>query len=753
MGLFGRQRRPTDGKLGTFLGVFTPTILTILGVILYLRVGWVVGQVGLQRTLVIVFLAHAITVITTLSFSAIATNVRVGAGGAYYILSRGLGLELGGAVGLPLFLSQALSVTLYAFGLAESLRLVWPGAPVQLAAALIVAAVGALAMRGAGLALRVQTPVMALIALSLAALVWGATRGEGVVGEPWLDVGEPPTFWHVFAVFFPAVTGIMAGLGLSGDLRDPVRSIPRGALAAVLAGLAVYVAVPILLAGTASPEALQRDPLIWSRIAPLGVWLILPGLWGAIFSSAVGSVLGAPRTVLALARDRLAPAFLARPMGAGGEPLLALGLTLVIAFAAIALGDLNAVAPVVSMVFLTVYGMVNLLAALEDLAGDPSWRPKLRVPWAFSLLGAVACLVVMFLISPLAAVIATAVEIGLFLLLTRRQQRANWGDVRRGAYESLIRWSLEQLARRPVSARNWRPHVLVFVDDVERRLDLIRFGSWLSQGRGVVTICELLVGDIDALSEQREKQEERIRLCLQREKIVAFGEVDIVRDVVGGITEVAQSNGIAGLDSNTILLGWPGDRERLVEFLRVVRRLELLKKSVVIGRIQPGLIPKEGQRREIHVWWGGLQRNGDLMLLLAHLLTRNRDWGDARIRIVSLASNELMLAETEKQLKDLLAEIRISAEPTVMLRPKDRKVSEIISETSSQADVVFLGLDVPDREALPDYADRLAELGTSLRTVFYVKNSSLFVGSLVESADSAQEIPEPPVEVAPDRVE
>jgi amino acid transporter len=737
-----RKRRPDDGRLGTFLGVFTPTILTILGVILYLRVGWVVGQVGLARTLLIVVLAHAITLITTLSFSAIATNVRVRAGGAYYIISRGLGLELGGAIGLPLFLSQALAVTLYAFGLAESLRFVWRGAPVQLFAFLIVGAVGALAFRGAKVALRAQVPVMLLIAVSLAALAGGASRG-GVAGDVAVGGAEAPSFWLVFAVFFPAVTGIMAGLGLSGDLRDPIRSIPRGSLAAVAAGFVVYVSVPFLLAGSASPEALAADPLIWTRIAPLGALLVLPGLWGAIFSSAIGSALGAPRTIQALAGDRLAPAVLARPIGPAGEPLFAHALTIGIALAAVALGDLNAVAPVVAMVFLTVYGMVNLVAALEGLSGDASWRPRLRMPWPVSLMGALGCLAVMLLINPLVAILAAAVEMGLFVLLTRREQRTNWGDVRRGVYESLIRWCLERLAARPVSARNWRPHVLVFVDDVERRLDLIRFGTWLSQGRGIVTICELVVGDLLTESFRRTEREQRIRRCLARERLVAFGEADVVRDVVAGITDVSQANGLAGLDSNTVLLGWPGDKNRLVEFLHVVRRLEHLKKSVVIGRVQPGLVPRAGEKREIHVWWGGLQRNGDLMLLLAHLLTRNRDWSDARVQIMSLASNELMKAETERHLRELLTEIRITAEPKVMLRPSDRRVSDIIRDVSSDADVVFLGLDVPDPGALSEYADRLADLGGSFRTVFYVKNSSLFVGSLVESADSAPAIPVP----------
>jgi len=739
------RRRSADGKLGMFLGVFTPTVLTILGVILYLRLGWVTGQVGLAKTLLIVVMANGITLITTLSFSAIATNIRVGAGGAYYIISRSLGPAVGGAIGLPLFLSQALAVTLYCFGLAESLRIVWPGVPVQAVAFLAVVAVGALAFRGANLALKAQLPVMGLIVLSLAALGFGATRGVVHVVPPEMDAAGPvPGFWAVFAVFLPAVTGIMAGLGLSGDLRDPIRAIPRGAFAAVIVGFAVYLVVPVLLTRAASPEALRGDPLVWARIAPLGLWLVLPGLWGAVFSSAVGSVLGAPRTVQALAADRLAPAFLGRARGKGREPAAALALTIGIALAAVMLGDLNAVAPVVAMVFLTVYGMVNLVAALEVLSGDPSWRPKLKAPWVVSLVGAFACFLVMFLISPVAAVVAVIVETGLWLVLARRERRESWGDARRGVYESLIRWSLEQLARRPVSARNWRPHVLVFVDDVERRLDLMRFGIWFSQGRGIVTVCEMIVGDLLQMAEERDRQEERIRRTLEREKLRAFGEVDVVREVVSGFVDVAQANGIAGMDSNTILVGFPRNPDKLHDLFRVVRRLERLNKSVVLGRVQPGLIPREGEEREIHIWWGGLQRNGDLMLLLAHLLTRNREWSDARVKILSIASNDLMKQETERSLATLLAEIRITAEPQVMLRRADRTVRETIREQSADADVVFLGLDVPEDESrFTDYGARLMELGEPLRTVFYVKNASLFVGGLVEGSDSAETEPEP----------
>jgi potassium/chloride transporter 4/5/6 len=724
-----------ERKLGTFLGVFTPTILTILGVIMYLRSGWVLGHLGLTQTLLLVALANIITLITTLSFSSMATNIKVGVGGAYYIISRSLGLGIGGAVGLPMFLSQAVSVTLYSFGLAESLRIVWPGIPVQATAFVIVLAVVLLSYRGAELALKTQIPLLIFVAVSLIVLAAGVlTRGyTPEVILPSDGEFPPVTFWIGFAVFFPAVTGIMAGLSLSGDLRKPERSIPLGAILATLTGFAIYLMIPILLARSADPVQLREDSLIWTRVALFGPVLILPGLWGAILSSALGSMLGAPRTLQALAIDHLSVHGLGKYATRERGVRIGLIFTTVIAMGAVLLGDLNAVAPVVTMFFLTVYGTINVVAALETLSGDPSWRPKFRVPWPINLACGVACAWVMFLINPLASGVAIATVFLLWLFFVRREQKANWGDVRRGVYEALFRWALIRLAQRPMSARNWRPHVLVFVDDPIKRLDLIKFGSWFSQERGVVTVCELVVGDL--LSDNLDLTERRqaMQNLLDEERITVFAEVDVVRDVVEGITDVAQSNGMAGMASNTVLLGWPKDHDRLAEFLLIVRRLEHLKKAVVIGRIQPQhLFPREKPKRAIHVWWGGMQQNGDLMLLLAYLLSRNPEWRGSEVKLLSVVSNEFAKENTERYLKSLLPEIRIKADYEVFVKPEKISVREVIHRQSAQADVVFLGLATPDAGEELAYAQRLSELAGELPVVFFVKNSCLFVGKLLQ---------------------
>jgi len=356
--------RAVDKKLGTFYGVFTPTLLTILGVIMYLRFGWLVGNLGLVKVIPIVLLANMITLITTLSFSAVASNTQIGAGGAYYVISRSLGIEIGGAIGLPLFLSQAFSVTLYAYGLAESLRFVWADLPVQETAFILILAVGALAFLGAEKALKAQLPFLILVFLSILALAVGALVHSRVDAIPLSGGTGAVGFWKGFAVFFPAVTGVMAGLGLSGDLKNPMHSLPRGAFGAVLVGLAIYLVVPVLLVIGASGEELRNDPMVWTRIAPGGALLILPGLWAAIFSSALGSILGAPRTLSALARDGLAPRVLGRIKNGQPDLMPAMVISVLLALAAVFLGNLNAVAAVVTMFFLHQLNESNI-AVLE----------------------------------------------------------------------------------------------------------------------------------------------------------------------------------------------------------------------------------------------------------------------------------------------------------------------------------------------------------------------------------------------------
>lgn len=729
--------------LGTFLGVYTPSILTILGVVLFLRTGWVVGNVGLVPALTIVVLAHAITVSTALSVSAVATNMQVGAGGAYYMISRSLGLEIGGAIGVPLFLAQTFSVTLYAFGLVESLQLFWPEIPMRTTAAVTIIVVSAVAGRSTDLALKLQVPVMVLIALALASLFAGTADRAADTLHLWRGADDGAGFWTVFAVFFPAVTGLMAGVSLSGDLRDPKKSIPMGTLLAVGTGFFVYLSVPVVLASTAEPRTLVADNLIWFKVAAVS-WLILPGLLGAILSSALGSILGAPRTLEALVEDRVLPRPPERwrrwqlgnyypfaPLRGNLPHLLSTG----VALAAVGLGDLNAVAPVLTMFFLTAYGMINLVAGLEQLSGAPSYRPTIRVPWIVSLAGAAGCLWVMWLINPYAAIVAVVVEVLIYSVLRRRSLNAAWGDLRYGALMSLARTTLLKLRELPVDPRNWRPHILVFAGDAKKRIDLVRFAGWLNQNRGILTICHLVIGDLEELAEKAREQTRETDRYLDAEGLIAFAETEVVPDFETGVLGVCQANGIAGITSNTLMLGWSDKPERRISQLRIVRRAARLGKSTILCRVAPR---RWSTLRRIDIWWGGLQSNGDMLLLFAHLVSLNPEWSGIKISVKSAASSALTYEQTQKNLGELIQRCRINARPEVFPRPENGTIQDLIHEQSRDADLVFLGLQEARSGEEETYSRRLASLVGDLQTVILVRAAGPYAGHLLESGGDAK---------------
>jgi len=726
-------------KFGTFLGVYTPSVLTILGLIMYLRFGWVVGNVGLPMTLVIVLLATSITAITALSASAVATNMRVGVGGEYYMISRSLGLELGGAIGIPLFLCRTLSITFYCFGLAESILAFWPASwgaipavtSQLLTAGLIVVIIG-ISGRSAELALKVQIPIMIAVGLSIVALAAGVFSSD--LGTPEMTPTyrtAPAGFWYVFAVFFPAVTGFTAGIGMSGDLSDSRKSIPRGTLLAVMTGALIYLTIPVLLAFTdkVSPEELAEPGIIWVKIAVLGAWLVFPGVWGAILSSAFGSALGGPRVLQSLSRDGLAPAFMSRT-SATGQPTIATWVSGAIALTAVALGGLNAVAQFVTILFLTLYVTINLAAGLENLVGDPSFRPTIRVPWWISLLGSIGAIAVMFLISPLACVAAVILELCLYLYLQRRVMRREWGDVRAGMWIAVARFALLKLKENRTDPRNWRPHILLLAGDTGKRLNLVRLASWFNQDRGIVTACRLVSGDLQDGSIEIERIEAEMEAEVDEAGITAFCEAHVVPDFETGVLDIAQATGVGELSANTVMFGWSKDRDRLASQLRLMRALTNAGKSTIISRINWAHEP--GQEKRIDLWWGGLQNNGDLMLLLAHLLRLNSEWIDARLTVRSIARSEAERETQHASLAELLSENRIEADTEVLFEPDpERDVAEILHERSARADVVFLGLMVPSIGDEVQYAKRLEQLAGGFKTTIFVRNAGRFAGDLL----------------------
>jgi len=701
---------------------------------MYLRFGWVIGNVGMIYSILILIMATSITLITALSASAIATNMRVGVGGEYFMISRSLGPELGGAIGIPLFLCRTLSITFYSFGLAESIISFFPNSNaslIQILAAMIIIIITSISSKSASFTLKLQIPIMIAVGISILALLIGVFSADFRMPEWTANYRTAPKeFWYVFAVFFPAVTGFTAGIGMSGDLKDPQKSIPRGTLLAVLSGSFIYAIILILLSITTriSFDELAQPNIAWLKVAILGAWLIYPGVWGAILSSSFGSILGGPRVLQSLASDGLAPSFLAR-LSKTGQPTIATWICGTIALIAVSLGGLNTIAQFVSMLFLTLYVIINFSAAVEKLVKNPSYRPTINIPWYISLFGSFSAIAVMFLISPYACIAAVTLEIILYLFLRHRSLQKQWGDVRAGLWMALTRFALLMHRQHQNDPRNWRPHFLVFAGDVAKRIELVRLAIWFNQNRGIVTLCQLINGDLKnekILIDDKVKEMDRV---LNENNLVAFSEVNVVSNFESGIVNIAQAKGIANLKCNAVMFGWPNKRDRLESILRIVRALTNARMSTVISRLNNPSI--SNQRKLIDIWWRGKQRNGDLMLLLAYLLNLNSEWKDARIMIRSIVDSENEREQMTRSLSSIIPETRIKAMAEIIIKPVESTVIEVMHNYSKMSDVVFLGLKDPDPGTEFDYASWLIELTSKFKMTILVRNAGEFAGNLI----------------------
>ncbi|MCP4211114.1 MAG: amino acid permease [Halieaceae bacterium] len=713
----------TKARFGTFGGVFTPNVLTILGIILFLRTGWVVGQAGMVGALIIVVIANAISFLTGLSLSSIATSMNVRAGGNYYIISRTLGLEIGGSIGIPLYFSQAISIAFYIIGFTEALQFLtfFQEIDPRLIATAIALTFTIIAWIGADFAIKIQYVILAILAAALVSFFAG---GWDSFIQPNLqsNFSEGVSFWLVFAVFFPAVTGIAVGSSMSGDLRDPSRSIPIGTMASILVTAIIYIAAVIWLATHATSEELIDNTFIMSEIAVIPA-LILVGVWAATLSSALGSILAAPRTLQAIAEDGVVPKKLAAQLGSATEPRLALLISAVIALIVIWAGDLNFVAPIITMFFLNTYGMTNLVAGIERLVGNPSFRPRFKIHWSLSLLGALGCYGAMFLINVPATIIAVILSAGIYFYLERRSLSRTWGDVRNGIWFTLARWSLLNLEGMRYHVRNWRPNILVFTGQPHNREQLVQMAEWLSYGRGIVSFFQLLVGDVKQIANQglRRTARRQIRTYILDRNMTAFAEADIVPDFFTGALTVAQSHGVGGLEPNSVLLGWSRADSGQAQQLRLLDNLLSLGKSVLF--LQWDEKRGFGKHRVIDVWWRGRSRNADLMLLLAHIIKQHPTWRDAQIRLLRVIHNSEGREQTEAHLRRLLEAVRVDAEPLVVVTPETLPIAKTVREYSRNTDLTLLGINRVEADAADAYAQRLNGMVSAIGTVLMVHSA------------------------------
>lgn len=505
-------------KFGMMAGVFTPTFLTILGVIMFIRLPWVVGNAGVLGAVSILFLSVAITFTTALSLSSITTNIRIGAGGAFSLISQSLGLEIGGAIGIPFFFSQAIAVAMYVFGFREGMASLFPEVNVLLLDVGIFVFVMAISFISTSFAFKIQYVIMVIIIFALGSIVLGLVNRPMHLDFEWWgsfpgsqeDNFSGSSFWIVFAVFFPAVTGVMAGANMSGDLEDPRRSIPTGTISAVILSSIVYLAMIFIAPLMGSREEMVGNYNLFIDRAYFPP-IVLAGLLGATLSSALGSFVGAPRILLALGeKDILPKSEFLKKVTKKGEPRNAMLITAVVVIFGLLLRDLNAVAPLITMFFMITYCMVNVVALIEQSLSLPSFRPSFKISIWVPIIGSVGSLLVMFIISPFVALASLILIVMFYFYLVKKQFRSQTGDSRSGLFTALAEWATKKTnelsPKREIRA--WRPDLLIPVTKPKDLRGSYKIIKSIVAPKGSVKTLGILSGD-------HQEEQTRLRFYLQ----------------------------------------------------------------------------------------------------------------------------------------------------------------------------------------------------------------------------------------------
>lgn len=687
-------------KLGTFAGVFTPSVLTILGIILFLRLGYVVGNAGLARALVIICVANLISVLTSFSLAAIATNMKVKGGGDYYLISRTLGIEFGGALGIVLFLAQSISIAFYCIGFGEVVSgiIAGPGSGYlpQLIAGGALIFLFSLAWFGADLATKFQYVVMVFLVLALVSFYWGGIGkwDTQLLVQNWSTDGSKAEFWVLFALFFPAVTGFTQGVSMSGDLKDTGKSLPSGTFAAVALSLIVYFSAAVIFAASSPLDALSTDYGIMKKTAVFGIF-IDAGVIAATLSSAMASFLGAPRILQSLSGDKIFPLLnpFAKGYGETNNPRRGVLLSLCIAGITIALGQLDLIAGIVSMFFLISYGLLNYATYFEAAAQSPSFRPRFR--WYnkyLSLLGFLSCMGVMVAIDFKTSIAAIAVIIGIYQYLKRDSTPARWADGQRSSRLTEVRKNLLAAQEDLEHPREWRPHILALSNDSDQMMRLLDFSLLIEGKSGITTAVQIIQGSGFRALKLKEKQENKLKIEMKERKIHAFHLVVSAADVSMGLSVLFQSFGIGPVRANTVVFSWnkndadPHEPIKHPDYKKFLRLPLQFGCNIILldDKYLDLSLSDPEPSKTIDVWWKD-NDTSRLMLLLAYLMTRNEQWESSQIRLLCFhldQDNE----ETQQMLSKMLEEVRINAVPKIILGVD----ADTIVNTSRDSDLVFL---------------------------------------------------------------
>uniref|UniRef100_A0A8C1LNK2 Solute carrier family 12 member 7 n=1 Tax=Cyprinus carpio TaxID=7962 RepID=A0A8C1LNK2_CYPCA len=782
-----KKKTVKSPQMGTFIGVYLPCLQNILGVILFLRMTWIVGTAGILESFIIVSMCCSCTMLTAISMSAIATNGVVPAGGSYYMISRSLGPEFGGAVGLCFYLGTTFAGAMYILGTIEILlTYIVPSAAIfkaeekaQEADALLnnmrvygtccLTLMALVVFVGVKYVNKLALVFLACVVLSILAIYAGVIKTifeppvfpvcllgnrtlqnhdfdkcmkteiidnltvttklwslfcEGpelnascneyfslnnvteIQGIPGLTSGAVPSvpasvasqdkympyvandittfFTLLVGIYFPSVTGIMAGSNRSGDLRDAQRSIPIGTILAIATTTIIYLSCVVVF-GACIEGVVLRDKfgdsvkgnLVIGTLSWPSPWVIVIGSFFSCCGAGLQSLTGAPRLLQAIARDGIVPFLQVFGHGkANGEPTWALLLTAVICESGILIASLDAVAPILSMFFLMCYLFVNLACALQTLLRTPNWRPRFKYyHWALSFLGMSLCLALMFISSWYYALVAMLIAGCIYKYIEYRGAEKEWGDGIRGLSLNAARYALIRLEEAPPHTKNWRPQLLVLLSlDSELSVKhprLLSFTTQLKAGKGLTIVGSVLEGTYLTRESDAKRAEQSIKSAMAAEKTKGFCHVVVSSNLRDGFSHLIQSAGLGGMKHNSVLMAWPAnwkqsnDPQSWRNFIETIRETTAAHQALLVAK-NVDSFPHQERLAEgtIDVWW--IVHDGGLLMLLPFLLQQHKVWRKCKMRIFTVAQLDDNSIQMKKDLQMFLYHLRLNAEVEVV---------------------------------------------------------------------------------------
>eukprot|EP00249_Psilotum_nudum_P010981 c22889_g1_i1 orf=423-3326(-) len=728
--------RPKNAKLGTLMGVFIPCLQNILGIIFYIRFSWIVGIAGVWHSLLLVSLCCLCTFLTGMSLSAIATNGAMKGGGPYYLIGRALGPEVGVSIGLCFFLGNAIAASLYILGAVETFLDAIPGAGIFKAS---VTEVSAPSAPGAGLE-AINSPNLhdlqvygVIVTVTLCLIVFGGVKiinkvapaflipvllsvllifigifvagrhpdTEGVTGLRFRNLqrnwgaeyqrtnraGIPAPdgiiYWDfdaLLGLFFPAVTGIMAGSNRSSSLQDTQRSIPKGTLSAIAATTALYLISVFMFGAVATREEILTNRLLTATVAWPVPAVVQIGIILSTLGAALQSLTGAPRLLAAIANDDILPILKYFRAPDTMEPHLATLFTMLICAGCVIIGNLDLISPVITMFFLLCYGGVNLSCFLLDLLDAPSWRPRWKFHhWSLSLIAALLCIVIMFLISWTFTVVSLALASLLYYYVSIKGKAGDWGDGFKSAYFQLALRSLRSLGANQVHPKNWYPIPLIFCrpwgkmpQDVPCHPKLADFANCMKKkGRGMSIFVSIVEGNYRENAEEARNVCKRLTTYIDYKDCEGVAEVIVAKDIREGFRGVVQTMGLGNLKPNIVAMRYPEiwREDNLASipenFVSIIDDCITANKAVVIVKgldEWPGEFQK--QYGTIDLYW--IVRDGGLMLLLSQLLRAKDSFENCKIQVFCISEEDTEAEELKADIRKFLYDLRMQADVIVV---------------------------------------------------------------------------------------